>query len=245
MTPSTTSESKHLHFCYAILLSLQILEAGLVIRWFLQGWTNRMDALLSCHCPLIKGGVVWCVYLLPWSVLVLLFCRSRKCLRFRTFLIVFPALLLIYLDNATTFRYGSTEKGGLIAERGVFPSPSRAYQVEIGSKSWSLVDYKIVNVATKQEYSPKYLFSDAMQWAAYWQDDDTLWVDSSDIGLSVWKRNSQGAFSHEWLGKESDLVPTIPAEIWNFLPSCLKHQWEPLRQHKSEQPADGKTPKAP
>ena len=104
----------------------------------------------------------------------------------------------------------------------------------IGSKPKSLVDYRIVNVATQKEFVPDRLFSDAMRWAAFWQDDDTLWVHSSDIGLSVWKRDSQGGFSQEWLGERSELVPSIPAAVWEFLPSSLKRQWEPLRKQNSE-----------
>jgi hypothetical protein len=114
----------------------------------------------------------------------------------------------------------------------------------IGSKAKSLVDYKIVHAATNREYSPENLFSDAMQWAAFWQDDDTLWVRSSDIGLSVWKWDPQGGFSQEWLGPSSMLVPSVPAEIWDILPSSIKRQWEPLRKQRSEQavPSDGHKP---
>jgi hypothetical protein len=104
----------------------------------------------------------------------------------------------------------------------------------IGSKPKSLVDYRIVDVATQKESSPDRLFSDAMRWAAFWQDDDTLWVHSSDIGLSVWRRGAQGSFSQVWLGEKSELVPTIPAEIWDFLPSSFKRPWDSLRKQISE-----------
>lgn len=104
----------------------------------------------------------------------------------------------------------------------------------ISSESESLVGYKIVNVATMKEFAPDRLFSKSMRWAAFWQDDNTLWVHSSDIGLSVWKRDSRGRFSQEWLAEGSELVSSIPAEIWDFLPSSLRRKWEPLRKQDSE-----------
>lgn len=130
-------------------------------------------------------------------------------------------------------RTASTGASGLITDRGIFPSPSGASQLVIGSKSNSLVDYKIINAVTKKDFFPDNLFSDAMRWAAFWQDDDTLWVHSSDIGLSVWKRDPQGDFTQEWLGTRSELIPSIPTEIWDFLPSSTKRQWEPLRKQAS------------
>ena len=146
---------------------------------------------------------------------------------------VFPTFLIVVLLSACS-QSGSIGTDDLITDRGVFPSPSGSSQLVIGSKAKSLVDYKIVDVATKKESAPDRLFSDAMRWAAFWQDDDMLWVHSSDIGLSVWRRESQGGFSQEWLDERSELVASVPAEIWDFLPSSLKRQWEPLRNRTSE-----------
>lgn len=85
--------------------------------------------------------------------------------------------------------------GKLIRKRGTFPSPGGTYDLVIGKKSRSLVDYKIVELSSNQEFAPKHLFSDAMRWAAFWENDSVLWVHSSDIGLSVWKADSAGTFS--------------------------------------------------
>ena len=140
-------------------------------------------------------------------------------------------LLVVLLSSCS--RRGSVTTGPLIKDRGTFPSPSGSSQLVISSKSRSLVDYKIVDVATKKEFAPDHLFSDAMRWAAFWQDDDTLWVHSSDIGLSVWQRDPQHGFSQVWLGKENELVPTIPDEIWDSLPSSSQRQWRNLRKKAS------------
>ena len=127
-----------------------------------------------------------------------------------------------------------TRGDGLISDRGVFSSPSGSSQLVVGSSSKSLVDYKIVDVETKREFKPNFLFSDAMRWAAFWQDDDTLWVQSSDIGLSVWKRDTQGDFSHILLGERKEMIQNIPTEIWDFMPSSSKRRWEQLRNPESE-----------
>lgn len=131
--------------------------------------------------------------------------------------------LLIVLLSACS-RSGPATPGRLITSQGTFPSPSGLSQLVIGHKSRSLIDYKIVEVATKKESAPEHLFSEAMRWAAFWQDDDTLWVHSSDIGLSVWRRDSQRGFSQVWIGKDSALVPTIPPEIWEYMPSSSKRR---------------------
>lgn len=125
----------------------------------------------------------------------------------------------------------------LVTDRGTFPSPSATYELVIGSKSKSLVDYKIVSVATKQEFAPESLFSDAMRWAAFWENDEALWVHSSDIGLSVWKADSSGMFTQTGVGRNPSLVAKIPQELWDFLPSSSKRQWAALRQPNRVQDA--------
>ena len=118
----------------------------------------------------------------------------------------------------------------LITQRGSFPSPSGSYQLVIGTKSRSLVDYKIVNVATKQEFAPEHHFSDAMRWAACWQKGDVLWIYSGDIGSSVWRRDTKGVFTEESLADKPELIRAIPAELWSFMPSSLKIRWERFRR---------------
>ncbi len=63
---------------------------------------------------------------------------------------------------------------------------------------------------------PRKSFSALHNWAFYLENDGTLWVFSSDMGHSVWKRNSQGifketAFDH-YLSREE-----IPKHIYNSL----------------------------
>ena len=144
-----------------------------------------------------------------------------------------PTLALLLLLSACS-RNSVPGKGGLITERGAFPSPSGAFRLEIGSKSQSLVDYRIVDVATGRESRPDHLFSDAMRWGAFWQADDTLWVHSSDIGLSVWKRDAQGSWVQEWIGGRLEWIPRIPGQVWDFLPSSYKREWAALRKQNSE-----------
>jgi hypothetical protein len=145
-----------------------------------------------------------------------------------------PIFFLIAFFLAACSQSGSTTTGRLITSRGTFMSPSGTYQLVISSRSKSFVDYKIINVATKEEVAPKNLFSDVMRWAAYWEDDNTIWVYSSDIGTSVWRQNSKEGFSQEWLGERPELVSRIPAELWSFMPSSLRRRWEPLHQKISE-----------
>jgi len=130
---------------------------------------------------------------------------------------------------ASCSQSGPAPAGGLITDRGSFPSPLSNHILVIGSKTETLVDYRIVNAATEAEFAPKKLFSDTMRWAACWEDDDTLWVYSSDNGLSVWKRSSNSTFAQQWLIQRADLIPTIPPNLWNFLPNSLKRQWKSVR----------------
>lgn len=128
-----------------------------------------------------------------------------------------------------------TPAAGLITNQGSFPSPSGGQILVVGTKPKSLVDYKIINSATRVEFAPENLFSDAMRWAACWESDETLWIHSSDVGLSVWQRNPNGNFNQHWVGDKTDLIPKIPIALWNFLPSSIKKQWESHRQSDSEQ----------
>jgi hypothetical protein len=118
---------------------------------------------------------------------------------------------------------------GLIVSAGRFPSPSGPAELVIFLETATRVSYAIVKTADQEEVTPGNHFSHLMRWAALWQDDDTLWVHSSDIGLSVWKRDSQDRFSQVWLGPTSQLVTGIPNELWNYLPSSLRRRWESQR----------------
>jgi len=125
----------------------------------------------------------------------------------------------------------------LIKRRGSYPSPGGSYSLEIGRKSTSLVDYKIVSVSTRKEFAPKDLFSDAMRWAAFWENEGALWVHSSDMGISVWQADKNGDFTQTWLGPNSELVPKIPQEVWDYMPSSTHRHWGSRRAGDTEQGA--------
>lgn len=142
---------------------------------------------------------------------------------------IFVHILLVIFLLHGCFSDSSTTPDNLITGRGQFKSPKGTYDLLIGSKENSLVDYKIIRTETSEEFTPLQLFSEAMRWAFYWENDKTLWVFSSDIGTSVWKMKSDGKLSQEWVGRNPKLIESIPQELYDFLPSILRRKWNEER----------------
>ena len=147
----------------------------------------------------------------------------------------FPFILFVILLVQSCSKGTTTVPSDLITSRGKFLSPNGTYELVVGKSSKSLIDYKIIRIASTDEFTPEHLFSDIMRWAFYWENDTTLWVYSSDIGTSVWKGAPDGTFSEERVGRKPELIPSIPQELYDYL-SKRQPKTDPLRQPNFDPP---------
>ena len=107
---------------------------------------------------------------------------------------------------------------------GEYTLPDGSYELNVKTGKGSLIEYVITENATSKKYQPDRLFSDAMRWYFYWENDSRLWVHSSDIGLSLWKKDSGGVFKQVWANSDGKLNSQIPDEVYNHLPNMLKQR---------------------
>ena len=131
-----------------------------------------------------------------------------------------PILLALALLGCTPS--STVTPTNLITNPGKFASPGGSRELVISAGAGSLIQYKIIHRPTQNEFVPDRAFSDAMRWAFCWEGDDTLWVHSSDIGTSVWKIGSDGAFSQHWIEADTSVGHSVPRVLYDYLPASLR-----------------------
>ena len=68
--------------------------------------------------------------------------------------------------------------------------------------------------------------SSYQMWAIYLDRTGTIWIESSDIGLNLLRKDPKGDFHLVSFGElNSDNINDIPIEVYNILPSSLRDKY--------------------
>ncbi len=86
-------EVRQMHLAKALFFSFCLFSLGLVIDQTAR-WTDRFHGFLNGLFETIYFGFGWCIYLMPWSIVVYALYRWRKWKRFRTHWIFAPSVFL-------------------------------------------------------------------------------------------------------------------------------------------------------
>lgn len=117
-------------------------------------------------------------------------------------------------------RPGGTASDTFIRRFGTFASPDGRKAVEVTRREKSLVDFKVVEVASGKALASDYVGSDAMRWFLWWETSDRLWGYGSDIGYFK-------CFDFTALGVKTTTIERgmeVPEEVWNNLPSSMQRR---------------------
>lgn len=82
-----------MHLAKALFFSFGLFSLGLVIDQTAR-WTDRFHGFLNGLFETIYLGFGWCIYLMPWSIVVYALYRWRRWKRFRTHWILAPSVFL-------------------------------------------------------------------------------------------------------------------------------------------------------
>lgn len=116
------------------------------------------------------------------------------------------------------FLWGCSSKhpdwnGGVIKEFGVYKVPKLNYTIEVYEHD-GLLNYFIKDLSGKRiVLGPTYGTSTYQKWAMYFDKNNDLWIESSDIGSSLWKYIGPGEYKEVDLEKEPKYMDSIPKEI--------------------------------
>lgn len=94
MSKADQKTSKPLHFGLLLLISFAIFNLGFIVEQTVR-WSNHLEGFACGVFHVVFLGFAWCVYLLPWSLLIFVFYRWRKWRRFRAYWVLAPAVLFM------------------------------------------------------------------------------------------------------------------------------------------------------
>lgn len=107
------SDPKRLNFGLLLLISFALFNLGYIVDQTIR-WSDHGQGLINGLVHVLFFGMAWCLYMLPWSLMVLGLYRWRKWERFRTQWILAPSVLLVL-----------GMLGGLLVDP---PTPSRRFR---------------------------------------------------------------------------------------------------------------------
>jgi hypothetical protein len=96
MNTQDTTQPKQLHFALVLLISFALFNLGYIVDQTIR-WSNHVEGYMNGVIHIIFLGFAWCIYLIPWSVIVFALYRCNKWRRFRTLWLLAPAVLAFLL----------------------------------------------------------------------------------------------------------------------------------------------------
>ena len=113
MSDDPAHDKKPLYFGLLLLISFVLFNLGYIIYQIVR-WSDHAQGFLNGLIHILVFGTAWCLYLLPWSLIVFGLYRWFSWKRFRAQWVLAPAVLVFL---ATT--------GGLLFQP---PSPTRRFK---------------------------------------------------------------------------------------------------------------------
>lgn len=107
---------------------------------------------------------------------------------------------------------------GAITEEGIYRSTALELVVKVDD---NLVSFGATDINGRHLFSSVHSFSSLHNWVLYLDKDGNLWVLSSDIGYSTYKKDSVGRYEYSELSRrltKSD----VPGYLYNDLKDAIK-----------------------
>jgi hypothetical protein len=85
---------RKLHFGLLLLFSFVLFNLGYIVDQTIR-WTDHYNGFANGMLHVMMFGPVWCIYILPWSLIIFALYRWRKWRQLRSLLILAPAVLAL------------------------------------------------------------------------------------------------------------------------------------------------------
>ena len=94
MSEQPAQNQKRLHFGLLLLISFALFNLGYVVDQTFR-WSTHAQGFINGVFHILFFGIAWCLYLLPWSLIVFGLYRWRGWKRFRSQWVLAPAVLVL------------------------------------------------------------------------------------------------------------------------------------------------------
>jgi len=96
--------TEQLHFGVLLLISFILFNTGYIVDQTIR-WSDHFHGFMNGVCHVIMNGIAWCIFILPWSLLIFGLFRWRKWNRFRAHVVLAPVamVLVMMLSNLVVF----------------------------------------------------------------------------------------------------------------------------------------------
>ncbi len=208
-----------MHFGLVLLISFAVFNLGQIVDQTFR-WTNHAHGFMNGVFHVMIYGIAWCIYLIPWSLVILGLYRWRKWKRFRTAWLLGPALLACALPLAGLVVDPPTAKG-TFEKMIVRPMPESVSNLKAFRSGGGIADYTYLLYF---EIDPKD-FDKVLKSRPFELSDGRL-NDVSMFRTSVGTNSVRAAFDY-FLGDDASTWPSPhdwgEVEVYEY--NTENHHW--------------------
>lgn len=135
-----------------------------------------------------------------------------------------PAVIIRMLTMMVVFCFSCSKAPGVrISQAGHFPSPSKTKVLFVKVDSKGVVNFAVRKLGASEDIVAEEAGSTHQRWFFYWESDQFLWVQSSDLGtLKIIKFKPDGSVSENKVLKRQDKeLGIIPRVVKDGLSNTL------------------------
>lgn len=116
--------------------------------------------------------------------------------------------------------------GGFIRNYGTYKIKKKGSVIDVDKNSDGILTYQVRDDSGKLMIESNENASVYQRWFLYWDKDENLWVNSSDVGCSVWKKNNHGLYVNDQCTPDSAAVyKSMPDEVFERMPESVRAKW--------------------
>lgn len=116
--------------------------------------------------------------------------------------------------------------GGLIKKQGIYKLQDQQYTIYVEIDSNRILHYSVQDTTGIEIIRSVEHPSALQRWCLFWDHNENLWVESSDIGGFVWKKDDNGKYQQQPIVDDVELYRQMPQEIFDCLPTSIRKKWE-------------------
>jgi hypothetical protein len=117
----------------------------------------------------------------------------------------------------------------LIKKTGTYILQPQQHTIQVGIDSNKILRYSVINKSGVNIIKSIEQPSAFHKWCLFWDHHENLWMESSDIGGFIWKKDSDGTYKQHTITDDIESYRLMPREIFDCLPTVIKKKWETKR----------------
>jgi hypothetical protein len=117
-------------------------------------------------------------------------------------------------------------KGGFVRNYGVYKIKQDGYVINVDKDPDGILIYQVYDSSGNLIIESNEKASVYQRWFLFWDKDDNLWVHSSDVGCSVWRKKDLGLYVNDQCTPDSAAVyKSMPDEVFERMPESVRTKW--------------------